>query len=93
MDLTLTRVKISEWWAKVNEILLGRVQHHPKCHFDLAAVHLPLRMRADLDGSRAAANTMQKLSGGSDSVDMVSDEFDSDSKENENVSNNDQLHD
>lgn len=51
-------------------------------------------MRADLDGSRGPtnpSNTMHKLSAGSDSVDMVSDEFDSDSKENENVSDNDEF--
>ena len=89
------RVEILEWWAKVNETTHKPEMHHGKCDFYLAAFHLPLRMRSDFDGSRGPANvnnTMHKLSTGSDSVDMVSDEFDSDSKENENVSENDEFH-
>jgi hypothetical protein len=52
------------------------------------AVHLPQRNRFDLDGTRLSSNSstiVDRFIQDNDSVDLVSDEFDSDSKENENV--------
>ena len=56
------------------------------CRF--SAVHLPLRTRSDTDGTRLQNTNVlhSRLSKRNDSVEIVSDEFDSDSKENENVS-------
>jgi hypothetical protein len=55
---------------------------------NMIAVHIPLRTRADVDVTRVQnTNTMNnKLNKRNDSLDMMSDDYDSDSKENENVS-------
>ena len=56
--------------------------------FHFPAVHLPLRSRPDAETLQSNYSTPMnnKINQRSDSVDMVSDGFDSDSKENENVS-------
>jgi hypothetical protein len=54
-------------------------------HHHLTAVHIPLRTRTETDVTKMQ-NTNNKFNKRSDSIDMISDEYDSDSKENEHVS-------
>ncbi|UJR15557.1 hypothetical protein I4U23_002496 [Adineta vaga] len=51
------------------------------------AVHIPLRMKTDTDILRVQRNNLMNhhLNEQSDNIDIMSDEFDSDSKENENM--------
>lgn len=54
----------------------------------IVAVHRPLRTKTDTDQIRVQNNNTltRKFSDEIDNIDTISDDFDSDSKENENVS-------